>query len=70
MNSGGHGGFKGGGGSSNSYNDGYNATFFGSGGGGGGQGKTAHGALRVCSGGSGYQGIIYIRIPLDQSIYN
>lgn len=43
------------------------ATFYGSGGGGscgedGNYGKD--------TGGSGYQGIIYVRIPLDQSIYN
>ena len=70
MGNGGHGGVKGGGLSTNSYNNGYSATFFGSGGGGGGKGKTSHGALRIGAGGSGYQGIIYVRIPLDQSIYN
>lgn len=46
------------------------AYFYGSGGGGGGSGYNADGKRRVGSGGSGYQGIIYIRIPLDQSIYN
>ncbi len=70
MGNGGHGGVKGGGLSTNSYDNGDSATFFGSGGGGGGKGKTSHGALRIGAGGSGYQGIIYIRIPLDQRIYN
>lgn len=43
------------------------ATFYGSGGGGS---CGEDGNYGNDTGGSGYQGIIYIRIPLDQSIYN
>lgn len=43
------------------------ATFYGSGGGGS---CGENGNFANDTGGSGYQGIIYVRIPLDQSIYN
>lgn len=49
--------------------DGANAIFYGSGGGGGGR-YYLTGPSFFGSDGSGYQGIIYVRIPLDQSIYN
>ena len=62
------GGTKGGG--AGGYRTGGNASFYGSGGGGGGAGYRPNGSHGSGSGGSGYQGIIYVRIPLDQSIYN
>lgn len=73
---GGAGGDYGGGAGGTGVNDnafihGKAATFYGSGGGGGGYWNNSKGT-RYLSGnsGNGYQGIIYIRIPLDQSIYN
>lgn len=66
----GTGGIKGGGLGNSSFWSGGNASFYGSGGGGGGSGYNSDGKRRVGYGGSGYQGIIYVRIPLDQSIYN
>ena len=71
---GGEGGAYGGGtgGLSDRYSnrDGANATFYGSAGGGYGTYIASNGRDYVGSDGSGYQGIIYIRIPLDQSIYD
>lgn len=71
---GGEGGAYGGGtgGVSGRYSDrdGANATFYGSAGGGYGTYIASNGRDYVGSDGNGYQGIIYIRIPLDQSIYN
>lgn len=72
---GGTGGDYGGGGggtgsNDNSVNRGKAATFYGSGGGGGGYWMNSKGTNYYQGrGGNGYQGIIYIRIPLDQSIY-
>lgn len=66
------GGAKGGGngGSESGTGMGGVATFYGSGGGAGSYYCDRHGEISRGSGGDGYQGIIYIRIPLDQSIYN
>lgn len=49
---------------------GKNGSFYGSGGGGGAYYCSKSGKETIYDGGWGYQGIIYIRIPLDQSIYN
>ena len=55
----------------NNYIHGKAATFYGSGGGGGGYWNNSKGTRDLRgNGGDGYQGIIYVRIPLDQSIYN
>lgn len=55
----------------NNYIHGKAATFYGSGGGGGGYWTNLKGTNNLQgNGGDGYQGIIYVRIPLDQSIYN
>lgn len=55
----------------NNYIHGKAATFYGSGGGGGGYWTNSKGTNNSQgNGGDGYQGIIYVRIPLDQSIYN
>lgn len=55
----------------NNYIHGKAATFYGSGGGGGGYWTNSKGTNNLQgNGGDGYQGIIYVRIPLDQSIYN
>ena len=43
------------------------ATYYGSGGGGGGTHVRGHGKVSYGTGGSGYQGIVYIRIPEDQA---
>ena len=73
---GGTGGDYGGGGGGTGVNDnafihGKAATFYGSGGGGGGYWINSKGTRDLQgNGGDGYQGIIYIRIPLDQNIYN
>lgn len=71
---GGEGGAYGGGtgGISDRYSDrdGANATFYGSAGGGYGTYIASNGKDYVGYDGNGYQGIIYVRIPLDQSIYN
>jgi|GEM_PF-2170161 len=66
----GAGGTKGGGQGGLSGGNGTDGSFYGSGGGGGSYYISKAGKETVGSGGSGYQGIIYIRIPLDQSIYN
>lgn len=67
--SGGVGGSYGGGaGGSNTTNNGENATYYGSGGGGGRYYSNPYsGDQTFYSGGSGYQGIVYIRIPEDQA---
>ena len=57
-----YGGGNGGIGSSYGQNSGSNATYYGSGGGGYGDGNGITG-----SNGSGYQGIVYVRIPVDQA---
>ena len=70
---GGTGGNKGGGkggaasdsslyGSSYTYN-GTGATFYGSGGGGGGSHVNAYVEASPGSGGAGYQGVVYLRVP-------
>lgn len=66
----GAGGTKGGGQGGLSGGNGADGSFYGSGGGGGSYYISKTGKETVGDGGSGYQGIIYIRIPLDQSIYN
>lgn len=43
------------------------ASYYGSGGGGGGLAILANGRYRVGYGGSGYQGIVYMRIPEEQA---
>jgi hypothetical protein len=68
---GGDGGEKGGGvggkgTSSSSTNKGGDATFYGSGGGAGGQYINSSGSETEGAGGSGYQGVIYVRIPYEQ----
>ena len=57
-----YGGGNGGQGSSYYQNSGSNATYYGSGGGGYGDGNGITG-----SNGSGYQGIVYVRIPVEQA---
>lgn len=66
----GAGGTKGGGQGGLSGGNGADGSFYGSGGGGGSYYISKAGKETVGDGGSGYQGIIYVRIPLDQSIYN
>ncbi len=66
----GAGGTKGGGQGGLSGGNGADGSFYGSGGGGGSYYISKTGKETVGAGGSGYQGIIYVRIPLDQSIYN
>lgn len=61
-NGGAYGGGRGGYGST-SGNSGQNATYYGSGGGGWGNANGIRG-----SSGAGYQGIVYIRIPVNQSL--
>ena len=46
--------------------DGNAATFYGGGGGGGGRGGGSSGYEWSGAGGAGYQGVIYVRIPLEQ----
>ena len=67
--SGGAGGSYGGGvGGNNSGNgNGGNATYYGSGGGGGVYSEKADGGTGFGLGGSGYQGIVYMRIPEEQA---
>lgn len=56
-----------GGGAGGSVNNGGNATYYGSGGGGGLSYESADdGSTMLYNGGSGYQGIVYIRIPVIQ----
>ena len=71
---GGGGGSYGGGAGGAAGEDGSNASFYGSGGGGGGyydrewvnDNSSTEFSTTVGGGGSGYQGVIYVRIPLDQ----
>ena len=65
---GGAGGVKGGGagGAGASGGTGGDATYYGSGGGGGGCLISSSGSTSNLSGGSGYQGVIYVRIPYEQ----
>lgn len=64
---GGAGGNRGGGTGGDSQNNGSNATFYGSGGGGAGTYYNKYGdASSIMTGGSGYQGVIYVRIPYEQ----
>ena len=64
---GGTGGAKGGGaGGKGNSTAGSAATFYGSGGGGSGCGYSTNGSLQFAEGGSGYQGVIYVRIPYEQ----
>lgn len=60
--SGGAGGSYGGG-----AGNGGNATYYGSGAGGGRYYENADGDVTLSNGGSGYQGIVYMRIPEDQA---
>lgn len=66
----GAGGTKGGGQGGGDRSVGKDGSFYGSGAGGGTCYYSKSGVQTNYNGGSGYQGIIYIRIPLDQSIYN
>ena len=64
---GGAGGSYGGGtGGDHATGNGGNATYYGSGAGGGRCYKDADGGRHIYDGGSGYQGIVYIRIPVIQ----
>lgn len=66
--SGGKGGSYGGGaGGNHTTINGGNATYYGSGAGGGGSYRSAYGVYYVGNGGSGYQGIVYMRIPEEQA---
>lgn len=66
--SGGVGGKYGGGAGGNpATGDGRNATYYGSGAGGGENHINANGQYFLYLGGSGYQGIVYMRIPEDQA---
>lgn len=49
---------------------GTSASFFGGGGGSGSYYCSKSGSITRKQGGNGYQGVAYIRIPLDQTIYN
>ena len=51
----------------NGIANGGNATYYGSGAGGGGYYEDADGAVWRYNGGSGYQGIVYMRIPEEQA---
>ena len=65
--SGGVGGSYGGGaGANHTAANGGNATYYGSGAGGGGYYENADGYVTLGNGGSGYQGIVYMRIPVIQ----
>lgn len=63
---GGSGGSYGGGNGGSSYVAGSNATYYGSGGGGGGYSEYYGENDNTKAGGSGYQGIVYMRIPVNQ----
>ena len=66
--SGGVGGSYGGGaGANHTAANGGNATYYGSGAGGGRYYENAVGDVTLGNGGSGYQGIVYMRIPEDQA---
>lgn len=65
-----YGGGNGGKGQNTTAYNATSATSYGSGGGGAGHYYSKSGREYAGSVGNGYQGIIYIRIPLDQSIYN
>lgn len=60
------GGAGGAGSSSSSTNKGGDATYYGSGGGGGGHYVSTTGTETKGNAGSGYQGVIYVRIPYEQ----
>ena len=64
-NGGSYGGGAGGTGTYPTYNGG-NATYYGSGAGGGGYFRSNGGIVDLFPGGSGYQGIVYMRIPAIQ----
>lgn len=64
---GGTGGAYGGGDGGYDMEDGYNATFYGGGGGGGALSADENAGSFEGEGGSGYQGVIYVRIPLEQA---
>ena len=61
-----YGGGNGGGGYANLMFNGGNATYYGSGGGGGRYHKKDDGTVKLWNGGSGYQGIVCMRIPVIQ----
>ena len=61
-----YGGGAGGAGNSPTTGNGGNATYYGSGAG-GGRYINAYGDITLYNGGSGYQGIVYIRIPEEQA---
>ena len=61
------GSYGGGAGGSRTTGDGRNATYYGSGAGGGSYYTDGGGYETFSNGGSGYQGIVYIRIPEDQA---
>lgn len=64
---GGSGGNKGGGKGGYSYSNGGAATYYGSGGGGGGwYSDSVNDETSTYAGGTGYQGVIYVRIPYEQ----
>ena len=66
--SGGVGGSYGGGaGANHTAANGGKATYYGSGAGGGGHYENVDGYVTLGNGGSGYQGIVYMRIPEDQA---
>ena len=65
--SGGVGGSYGGGAGGGYKMDAAKATYYGSGGGGGVYYENADGDITLINGSSGYQGIVYIRIPEDQA---
>lgn len=67
---GGVGGSYGGGNGGHAINkeyDGTNATYYGSGAGGGASYENAYANVTLGNGGSGYQGIVYMRIPEEQA---
>ena len=61
------GSYGGGAGGNNPTNNGENATYYGSGAGGGRYYAMASGHVTFSDGGSGYQGIVYMRIPEEQA---
>lgn len=63
---GGSGGAKGGGNGAIRKQNGGNATFYGSGGGAGSWYVSSSGSRSRMTGGAGYQGVIYVRIPYEQ----
>lgn len=61
------GSYGGGAGANHTAANGGKATYYGSGAGGGGYYENADGDLTLSNGGSGYQGIVYMRIPEEQA---